>query len=108
MQVSPCSASHALCTAVRSIALAENCLRRDGSYRPGAYLLGLSLSNDGLVDSAHYGVLGAHVEFVANPSNGNDYMDSISRATVASFLQLLAANTVRDTSLAVLKLLGDV
>ena len=91
-----------------ALALVEACLGRDGRSKPGIYLLGLSLTNNGVVESAHYGVLGALVELVANPSNGDDRMDSMSRATAATFLERLAANTVRSTSLAVLQHLRDV
>lgn len=91
-----------------ALALVEACLGRDGSSKPGIFLLGLRLDSSKRYESVQYGVLGALVELVANPSNGDDRIDSMSRATAATFLERLAANTVRSTSLAVLEHLKDV
>lgn len=91
-----------------ALALVEACLGQDGSNQPGTFLLGLRMNTTNRYESAHYGVLGALVELVANPSNGDDRIDSMSRATAATFLERLSANTVRSTSLAVLEHLKDV
>lgn len=91
-----------------ALALVESCLGRDGSSAPGIFLLGLRLDSSNRYESADYGVLGALVELVANPQNGDERIDSMSRATAATFLERLAANTVRGTSLAVLEHLKDV
>lgn len=91
-----------------ALSLVEYCLGDDGSSKPGLFILGLNLDTSSRYQFASYGVLGALVEMVADPSNGDDRFDSKGRAEAAMFLDRLAANTVRSTSLAVLDHLRDV
>lgn len=91
-----------------ALSLVEYCLGTDGSSKPGLFILGLNLDTSSRYQCASYGVLGALVEMVADPNNGDDRFDGQSRAEAAMFLERLAANTVRSTSLAVLDHLRDV
>lgn len=91
-----------------ALSLVEACLGADGSSKPGLFLLGLNLDPTNRYEFASYGVLCALVELVANPSNGDNRFDSQNRAEAAMFLDRLATNTVRSTSLAVLDHLRDI
>lgn len=91
-----------------ALALVEACLGRDGGNKPGIFLLGLNLDAKDRYESTQYGVLSALIQLVAGPTNGDGRSDSMSRATAATFLERLAANTVQKTSLAVLEHLKEI
>lgn len=86
-----------------ALRVVEASLGIDGGSPPGLFLLGLELDSAGLFSSAEYGVLGALVELVAGAHDPSGRVDDKCRSTAATFLERLAANTVRRTSIAVLE-----
>eukprot|EP00177_Eucheuma_denticulatum_P003911 GFKZ01007069.1.p1 GENE.GFKZ01007069.1~~GFKZ01007069.1.p1 ORF type:complete len:2092 (-),score=282.02 GFKZ01007069.1:470-6658(-) len=91
-----------------ALRIVEASLGTEGGSQPGMALLGLKLNTSGQYESADYGVLGALVELVAGAHDSSGRVDDKSRSTAATFLERLAANTVRRTSIAVLEHLKEV
>lgn len=91
-----------------ALRIVEASLGIDGGSAPGMFLLGLQLDSSGLYSTAEYGVLGALVELVAGAHDPSGRVDDKCRSTAATFLERLAAHTVRRTSLAVLEHLKEV
>lgn len=91
-----------------ALRIVEASLGTEGGSQPGMALLGLKLNTSGFYESADYGVLGALVELVAGAHDSSGRVDDKSRSTAATFLERLAANTVRRTSIAVLEHLKEV
>lgn len=93
---------------VSALRIVEASLGEDGGSPPGLFLLGLQLDSSGLYVSVEYGVLGALVELVAGAHDTIGRVDNRCKSTAAVFLERLAANTVRRTSIAVLEHLKEV
>lgn len=92
---------------ISALRVVEACLGEDGGSAAGLFLLGLQLDSSGFYVSAEYGVLGALVELVAGAYDASGRMDNKCKSTAAVFLERLAANTVRRTSVAVLEHLKE-
>lgn len=79
----------------------EACLGSDGGSFSGMFLLGFKMDGRGQVESVEYGVLGALLELIVGSPELPESFDKV-RATAATFLDRLAADTVQVTSKAVL------
>lgn len=93
---------------ISALRVVEACLGENGGSAAGLFLLGLRLDSSGFYVSAEYGVLGALVELVAGAHDASGRVDNRCKSTAAVFLERLAANTVRRTSIAVLEHLKEV
>ncbi|PXF44746.1 hypothetical protein BWQ96_05505 [Gracilariopsis chorda] len=91
-----------------ALRIVEATLGIDGGGAPGLFLLGLQSDAYGRYTSAEYGVLGALLELVAGSLDTKHTLDAKTRATAATFLERLAANTTRYTSLSVLEHIREV
>lgn len=91
-----------------ALRIVEASLGVDGGSPPGMFLLGLQFDSSGFYASAEYGVLGALVELIAGVNDPSGRVDNKCRSTAATFLERLAANAVRRTSIAVIEHLKDV
>lgn len=88
-----------------ALRIVEACLGSDGGSTPGMFLLGLQMDASNRYVNAEYGVLGALIELVASFYGDGENIRSC--ATAATFLERLAANTVRNTSITVLEHIRD-
>ncbi|KAI0559605.1 hypothetical protein FGB62_141g032 [Gracilaria domingensis] len=91
-----------------ALRVVEATLGTDGGGAPGLFLLGLQSDNSSRYTCAEYGVLGALIELIAGSMDTRNTMDSKSAATAATFLERLAANTTKHTSLAVLEHIREI
>ncbi|CAN8071133.1 unnamed protein product [Agarophyton chilense] len=91
-----------------ALRVVEATLGVDGGGAPGLFLLGVESDSTGRHKCSEYGVLRTLLELIAGSMDTRNTLDSKPRATAATFLERLSANTTKHTSVAVLEHIREI